>query len=184
MRTLSGCAWMGFLLTRVVPALLAAWVVAVVAVYALYHGGKPVHAGAVVVLQGSSTRLPIGLRLVREGYAPLLVISRGSHKKLEARLCSGRLRVPRVNVLCFEADPPSTRGEAEFVGRLARDHHFTRIDVVTSRFHVFRARIVIARCYHGRLRMVGAPQVNWKLPWDAVTETAKLVYQEVFARRC
>ena len=134
---------MGFVLKRVVPGLVAAWVIAVVLVYTLYHGTPPVRAGAVVVLQGSSTRLPIGLRLVREGYAPLLVISRGSHKKLEARLCARKLRVPGVQVLCFEADPLSTRGEAEFIGRLARDRSLSRIDVVTSRFHVFRARIQV-----------------------------------------
>jgi uncharacterized SAM-binding protein YcdF (DUF218 family) len=137
-----------------------------------------------VVLQGSKTRLPLGLKLVREGYAPLLVISRGDHKPLEGRLCAGRERIPRVTVLCFEANPPSTRGEAEFIGRLAAKRGADRIDVVTSQFHVFRAGILIRRCYHGDLRMVGAPQQWWKLPLQALSETAKLTYQVAFARGC
>jgi uncharacterized SAM-binding protein YcdF (DUF218 family) len=58
------------------------------------------------------------------------------------------------------------------------------VDVVTSQFHVFRARIVIRRCYHGGLRMVGAPESLLDLPFEVVKETAKLAYQEVFARSC
>jgi uncharacterized SAM-binding protein YcdF (DUF218 family) len=58
------------------------------------------------------------------------------------------------------------------------------IDVVTSQFHILRARIVIRRCYHGSLRMVGAPEPAWWLPRDVVNETVKLVYQEVVARGC
>jgi uncharacterized SAM-binding protein YcdF (DUF218 family) len=175
---------MGLVLKRVLPLAVLLWAIAAAVVYALHHGDRPMSAGAVVVLQGSPTRLPVGLRLVQAGYASLLVISRGSRKKLEERLCSGHQRVAGVVVLCFSADPASTRGEAEFIGRLARDHEIGRIDVVTSKFHVFRAGIVIRRCYHGRLRLVGAPQADWKLPWDALTETSKLVYQLVVARGC
>jgi uncharacterized SAM-binding protein YcdF (DUF218 family) len=168
----------------VLLALVLVWALAAAVVFALYHGRRPVRADAVVVLQGSKTRLPVALKLVREGYAPLLVIDRGDHKQLEALLCGGRERIPRVTVLCFEASPASTRGEAEFVGRLARQRGLKTVDVVTSQFHVFRAGILFRRCYHGRLRMVGAPQQWWKLPWQALTETAKLGYQLVVARGC
>jgi uncharacterized SAM-binding protein YcdF (DUF218 family) len=168
----------------VVLGLVLLWALAAAVVFALYHGGRPIRANAVVVLQGSKSRLPLGMKLVEEGYAPLLVISRGDHKQLEARLCSGRERIAHVTVLCFEASPSSTRGEAEFVGRLARERDLSTLDVVTSQFHVFRAGIVIRRCYHGRLRMVGSPQETWKLPWQALNETAKLGYQLVVARSC
>src|SRR5262249_40842633 len=175
---------MGRAVAVVLLAVVLAWALAAAIVFALYHGRPPVHAGGVVVLQGSKTRLPLGMKLVEEGYAPLLVISRGDHKQLEARLCSGRQRIPRVTILCFDADPASTRGEARFIGRLARERGITTIDVVTSQFHVFRAGIVIRRCYHGTLRMVGSPQETWKLPWQALNETAKLGYQLTVARGC
>jgi len=58
------------------------------------------------------------------------------------------------------------------------------VDVVTSQFHVFRARILIRRCYHGGLRMVGAPEGRLRLPIDVAKETVKLVYQELVARDC
>jgi uncharacterized SAM-binding protein YcdF (DUF218 family) len=170
--------------TWLLPIALLVWVLAAGAVYLFDHGGSPIHADAVVVLQGSKTRLPKGLQLVEQGYAPLLVISRGDRKTAESRLCAGKGVAAHVRILCFTANPPSTRGEAEFIGRLAKARGLSTIDVVTSQFHVFRARIVIARCYHGRVQMVGASQPAWKLPWYAVNETAKLAYQLVVARSC
>ena len=175
---------MRFVLQRALPLVVLVWVVAVSAAFALRHGGRPVRADAVVVLEGSKPRLPEGLKLVREGYAPLLVVSRGDRKKLEAKLCAGRGWPAHVRVLCFDANPLSTRGEAEFIGRLARERGLARIDVVTSQFHVFRSQILLERCYHGELRMVGVTQPVWKFPWYAVTETAKLAYQLIVARGC
>jgi hypothetical protein len=32
--------------------------------------------------------------------------------------------------------------------------------------------------------MIGAPEPAWRLPYDAVKETVKLVYQETIARDC
>ena len=169
---------------RLLAIALLAWVVAVGVIFALHHGESPVRADAVVVLEGSKSRLPQALQLVEHGYAPLLVISRGDQKALEAKLCNGQDVPPHVHILCFTAKPLSTRGEAEFIGRLAKERRLSSIDVVTSQFHVFRAGILIRRCYHGSLRMVGVSQPTWKLPWYAVSETAKLVYQLVVARGC
>ena len=58
-------------------------------------------------------------------------------------------------VLCFDPHPYSTHGEAEAIARLARAHGWTRIDVVTSRYHVFRAGLLVRRCYHGHVAMIG-----------------------------
>jgi hypothetical protein len=122
------------------------------------------------------------LKLMREGYAPLLVVSKPDHENaLYRQVCGGR---PRFRTLCFHASPYSTRGEAREIGKLARARHWTTVDVVTSSFHDFRARIVVGRCYHGRLRMIGAPQTTWELPWYMVTESAKLADQLVFQRSC
>jgi uncharacterized SAM-binding protein YcdF (DUF218 family) len=172
------------LLLSVVVLVVLVWAAVAGVIYAFHHGQDPVHADAVVVLEGSKTRLPLGIELVREGYAPLLVVSRGDRKPLEQRLCAGRLRIPHVRVLCFSALPFSTRGEAEFIGRLAQSDRLSTIDVVTSKFHVYRAGILIRRCYHGRLRIVGAPQSTWRLPLYLASETGKLVYQVTVARSC
>jgi uncharacterized SAM-binding protein YcdF (DUF218 family) len=167
--------------TRLVLLLVAAWLVAAIVLFAVHHDDRPARADAVVVLAGSKYRLPVGIRLVREGYAPLLVVSRGHTGALERRVCSGRTG---LRVLCLDARPSSTRGEARAIGRLARSRGWRRIDVVTSQFHVFRARMLIRRCYHGGLRMVRAKQAEWKLPWYMLTESAKLAWQLIIARRC
>jgi uncharacterized SAM-binding protein YcdF (DUF218 family) len=172
---------LGWLMLRVLALVVVGSIVLITAFFAWPHDDPPARADAVVVLEGSKTRLPLGLELVHDGYAPLLVVSRGDRKFLERRLCSGELG---VRVICFVADPPSTQGEAEFIGRLAKRHGFTRLDVVTSKFHAFRARMLVRRCYHGELRMVGSSQQTWKLPWYALSEAAKAVYQAVFDRRC
>jgi uncharacterized SAM-binding protein YcdF (DUF218 family) len=163
----------------VAGALLAVWLAVAIALFVVHHDDEPIRADAVVVLQGSDTRLPVGYRLVEEGYAPLLIVSRGSRLKLERRVCSGRTPVRAV---CFQAT--STRGEARTVAKLARERNLRRLDVVTSEFHVLRARIVFERCYDGELRLVGSANPTWRMPWILVTETAKLAYHLVVARDC
>ena len=159
--------------------LFGIWLVWAFALFVVHHDDQPIRADAVVVLQGSKTRLPRGYELMQEGYAPLLLISRGSRQKLEARLCDGE---SRFEVVCFSAS--STRGEARIVSRLARERDLRSLDVVTSQFHVFRARKIFARCYSGDFRIVGSPQQWWKLPKYMLSESAKLAYQSAFARGC
>jgi uncharacterized SAM-binding protein YcdF (DUF218 family) len=163
---------------RIVLLLVGAYIAGAVYLFVVHHDDRPARADAVVVLSGTRERLPVGERLVRQGYAPLLVVSRSTHPKpAESRAC-------RSGALCFRADPYSTRGEARAIARLAARRHWRTVDVVTSQFHVYRARILIKRCYRGALRMVGAPEPAWRLPFDAVKETAKLVYQEMLVRGC
>ena len=83
-------------------------------------------------------------------------------------------------MLCFRAEPYSTQGEAEMIARLARERKWAGVDVVTSRFHVFRAKRMIERCYSGRLRVVGAPNPRlYRYVRDVVLESVKLVYHEL-----
>jgi uncharacterized SAM-binding protein YcdF (DUF218 family) len=186
--TLARVSVLGLLVTPrlirwVVGVLVVAWGIAAIALFVVRHGDDPIRADAVFVLSGSPTRLPVGIDLVRKGYAPLLVVSRTGPdaKPLERKACAGELDVP---TLCFRASPYSTVGEAEELGRLAAQRHWTTVDVVTSEYHVVRARILMKRCYHGRLRVVGAPDQLLLLPWNAVLESVKLVYHEVVHRGC
>ena len=85
------------------------------------------------------------------GVAPTLVISDGRAQDYPQAnvLCRGG---QSFQVICFSPDPYSTRGEAEGVARLARKHHWRSLVVVTSRYHVFRSRILFKRCFKGPLR--------------------------------
>ena len=166
------------MIKSILLTLIVAYVAIAAYLFVVHHDDRPAKADAVVVLSGTKQRLPVGERLVREGYAPLLVVSRSTDPTAaEQRAC-------RTGALCFRAVPYSTRGEARAIARLAAAHGWRMVDVVTSQFHVFRARILIRRCYHGGLAMVGAPEPAWRLPYDAVKETVKLVYQELVVRGC
>ena len=166
------------MIRRVLSVLVLAYVAGAVYLFVVPHDDKPVHADAVVVLAGTAERLPVGRRLVREGYAPRLVVSLS---RPPARV---QLEACARGALCFRAHPFSTRGEAREIGLLAARRHWRTIDVVTSKYHDFRARVLIRRCYHGALRMIGAPQSTKHLPIDVAKESAKLAYQELFARGC
>ncbi len=172
----------------VLAVLVAAWLVACAFLFVWPHTGPPpAHADAVVVLSGGlDRRLDPAVALVRSGIAPVLVISspdRGKWPKARA-LCSGRTTLARVRVVCFQAKPYSTQGEAEAIGRLARAHGWNRVVVVTSTFHITRARMLVRRCYPGRLWMVGSSWPWWKLPQEWVSETGKLAVQLTVQRSC
>ena len=166
------------MIRRLLVLALLAYVAAAVYLFVLPHDDHPRRADAVVVLAGTRSRLPVGERLVREGYAPLLVVS------LETTPTPQQLRACARGALCFHAHPYSTRGEAREIAGLAVQRHWRAVDVVTSKFHVFRARILIERCYHGGLRMVGAPQSTAHLPIDVLKESVKLTYEELVVRSC
>jgi len=169
-------------------ALVAAWVVLslVLFLWSPWNTGAPARADAVIVLSGGRERLPPAMDLVRRGVAPVLAISSVSKTRpwpLGERLCRAR-RYAGGKVVCFEAEPYSTRGEAETVARLARARHWSSIVVVTSRFHITRARMLFRRCYAGRLSTVAVPSTWWKLPLDWANETGKLLVQLTSERSC
>jgi uncharacterized SAM-binding protein YcdF (DUF218 family) len=164
---------------RVLLVLFAVWLVAAIALFLVHHDDEPARADAVVVLQGADSRLPLGYELVQDGYAPLLLVSRGSKLGLEHRLCDGETE---LEVICFSAT--STRGEARIVARIARERNLRSLDVVTSHFHVYRARKLFERCFDGELHVVGSSQEWWRLPKAMLSESAKLAYQTVYARDC
>jgi uncharacterized SAM-binding protein YcdF (DUF218 family) len=175
-------------LVLVLTALVAAWLVAclVLFVFPPAESPAPARASAVVVLSGDKRRLPPALALVRRGVAPVLAIStveRTRHWPLADGLCAaGRYRAARV--VCFDAVPFSTQGEARAVARLARERHWTSVVVVTSTFHVTRANLLFDRCVDVPVRVVGTSSPWWRLPEEWAFETGKLLVQLTVRRSC
>jgi uncharacterized SAM-binding protein YcdF (DUF218 family) len=116
------------------------------------------HADVIVAFAGGNgERLNKGLALAREGYAPNLVASTGPD-----RLCNAR---ESFSVICFSPDPNNTRGEAEAIGRLAREHRWKRLILVTSTYHVTRARLLLDRCYAGSIEVALVPPHQGFIGW-------------------
>jgi DUF218 domain len=145
----------------------------------------PRRADAVVVLSGDRDfRLPRALDLMRDDVARTLVISDGNDPRWPQanKLCNGGARGFRV--LCFRPDPYSTTGEAEAVGQLARERGWSSLVLVTSTFHLYRARMLFERCFPGEVDAVGSRYKLRFLPSALFWETGKLVHALTVRRRC
>ncbi len=142
-------------------------------------------ADAVVVLAGGSSRLPEALALVRAGAASVLFVSADPSGKDGARdsVCAGG-RVDGAQLVCREAHPFSTRGEARLVAQLAEERGWDRIAIVTSRYHLFRAERLFARCTDAELVMRGVEESMVRNIVAVPLEWLKLGLAETFRRGC
>jgi uncharacterized SAM-binding protein YcdF (DUF218 family) len=137
---------------------------------------EPGRADAVVVFAGGDgERQEEGLRLVREGVAPALVISDGGLPgSRNARVC--RERPAGLRLYCLSPDPATTRGEARQFAELAEREGWESLVLVTSNYHVRRAGLLLDRCYGGQVRRVATPLFN-----DYRRETARQLAGEWLA---
>ncbi len=140
----------------------------------------PASVSAVVMLAGPGNRLPTALQLAREHRAPVLVVSRGSHGY--GGPCPPA--PPGVKLICFEPDPGNTRGEAEFVGRLAKQYRWSSVVLVTSSPQATRARMLMDRCFSGPVYVVTAslPLGSW--PYEITYGWGALVKAFVTSPPC
>lgn len=172
------------IVVALVGVLLVVWILATVRIVFFPMEDDPGKADAVVVLSGSKhERLDRGLELVRDGVAPTLVISGGFDPRQPTanRLC--REGGVDFTVACFTPDPDSTRGEARTVAELARRHGWQRVLLVTSRFHVTRARMLFDRCLDADVDAVGVDYPWTSAPAAVAGEWVKLGLSTV-ARSC
>jgi uncharacterized SAM-binding protein YcdF (DUF218 family) len=165
--------------------LVLGWVIAAAVMFVWPPRGADGRADAAVFLAGGrGPRLSEGLSLVRKGVAPVLVISDGwSPTWPEAnRLCAGR--PSPVPVVCFHPDPYSTHGEAEAFAKLAKRRGWTSVVVVSSRYHLVRARMLFERCYGGRVEIASPDGTLLNRVLAAPIETVKLGYALLVKRGC
>ena len=161
--------------------LLVAWVVATAWIMGWPQRDTPGHADAIVMLNGNGPRLDEALRLGWAHAAPNLVIARGSSFWV-THPCAPA--IPGVTVTCFNPSPPTTRGEAEFVGRLAAHNHWRSIIVVSTRAQDTRARLRISRCFQGDVDVVTVPIKKAQWPQAIAHEWAGLAKALLLERGC
>lgn len=110
------------------------------------------------------------VELVVAGVAPTLVVVRA--EAVAPELVAGHLPFEVCSVV---PEPPTTRGEARAVSRLAGERDWRRIAVVTSTYHVPRARMIFRRGVESELVFVSAGCRRRRLPLDLCSESAKLL---------
>lgn len=132
----------------------------------LQHEDPLSHADAIFVLAGSrADRWFEAVDLYREGDAPVILLSPGRLEVTERWLRSHGIRFPTDAELARDAmtqlgipasavvtpfdDIDNTAAEAEMLRRTARSHGWTRVIVVTSKYHTRRAGFAMRRALKG-----------------------------------
>jgi hypothetical protein len=142
--------------------------------------GMPAQVNAIVMLDAPGYPVGIALRLARQHRAAFLIISLGTPDS--GPRCPAP--VPRVKVICFNPEPATTRGEAEFTGRLARRYRWRSVALVTITPQDSRARLRVERCFPGRVYVVTAPIALTSWPVQIAYEWGALVKALVIQRSC
>jgi hypothetical protein len=142
--------------------------------------GMPTRVDAIVMLDSPGRPVGTAVRLAEQHRAPFLVVSQGI---AVARDPCPR-QVPGVTLICFNPVPPTTRGEAEFIGRLAAKHHWRSIAIVAITPQDTRARLRVQRCFPGQVYVVTAPIRASTWPYQIAYEWAALVKALVVQRAC
>ena len=142
--------------------------------------GMPTRVSAIVMLAGPGNRLPVALQLAKEHRAPVLLVSQGWRGY--GGPCPAT--TPGVKLICFDPDPGNTRGEAEFVERLAKRYHWRSVVLVTGREQDTRARILVGRCFSGSIYAATAslPLGSW--PYQIAYEWGALFKALALYRAC
>jgi uncharacterized SAM-binding protein YcdF (DUF218 family) len=156
-------------------------------------------ADAIVVLSGAPVeRWLEAADLYHEGFAPRLVLSpgrtdyaarlardRGIHLMTEAEIVRdalGQLRVPQDAIIAMPGSLDNTADEAHASRVLAEQNRWTRLIVVTSKYHSRRTRFAFRREFRGTpmaiivrpSRYDGANPARW---WRSRSDIRYVVYE-------
>lgn len=146
---------------RVLVSVCLLLIVAVIAglpVYVRPQIDPPRHADAILILGGPDhRRYSYGFELGAQGWARNVVVSNpnGADDPWLTRYCA--TPHPEFDLYCFAPDPPTTKGEGRELRRLASQHGWRTVIIVTLRPHVSRARFILEHCFDGELVMVAIP---------------------------
>jgi hypothetical protein len=139
----------------------------------------PDHVDAIVKLGGYGDREDAALTLAAQHRAPVLIDS--TLDPLHAGFTGCLPAVEGVEIVCFNPVPPTTRGEARYVGRLAELHGWRSIVLVTTPDQAWRARLRMRRCFDGAVYSVTTPlrlrDWAWEIPYQWAATVKALVVE-------
>ncbi|MEL7206632.1 MAG: YdcF family protein [Actinomycetota bacterium] len=117
--------------------------------------GQVAPADAVVIFVGGrGERLERARELLEVGVATRLVVPNGTAVEDPELRDFCRQRHP-FEVICPAVTSHDTGGEAQAIAALATEQGWRRLVMVTSGYHLGRARLRLARCFDGEIQAVG-----------------------------
>lgn len=138
----------------------------------------PPRADAIVLLGGPGDREQAAIGLAAGHRAPVLVKSWWKPGPVSTRCLDP---IPEITIVCFHAEPNTTQGEAEFVGRLAQQRHWRSVILVVTPDQAWRARLWFARCFSGDIYVstTPLPTLMWlkQIPYQWVASAKALVVE-------
>jgi hypothetical protein len=143
--------------------------------------GMPAHVSAIVMLNGPGDRLDTALTwpgstgALRGDFPGLVLLGPWQHLRPADTACDSNLLNP---------DPANTRGEAEFVGRLARKYRWQSVALVTITPQDSRARLRVERCFAGPVYVMTAPLSLSAWLYQIAYEWGALTKALIFQRSC
>lgn len=161
---------------------LVLFTVSTIRLFVMPDRGMPANVGAIVMLNGPGDRLDTALQLAWQHRAPFVVISRGSAAYGHGSDCAPQ--VPHEKIICFDPNPSTTRGEAEFLGRLARQYHWSSVTLITSTAQDSRARLRVGRCFPGPVYVVTVPVSLSSWPYQVAYQWGATIKAVIFQRAC
>ena len=164
----------------VVLALVAAFCLATALLLVWPAQGGPARVDAIVMLAGDGNTVGTAVQLADQHRAPMLVISTGHDGFGDP--CPPKPR--GVTLICFEPNPANTRGEAEYIGKLAARYHWRSIIVVAIPPQDIRARMLIGRCFGGSIHMINGSVIWWDWPYQIAYGWGSLAKALALNRSC
>jgi uncharacterized SAM-binding protein YcdF (DUF218 family) len=161
-------------------ALVLAFVAATAWLFVWPAQGLSAAVSAIVVLAGPGDRLPVGLRLAHEHRADVLVVSQGWLGY--GGPCPSAMHGTRV--ICFDPNPGTTRGEAEYVSRLANRYGWRSLVLVATQTQAVRAELLMRRCFSGSVYVMTTPLPVSSLPYQIAYGWGALLKALVVVTAC
>jgi len=141
---------------------------------------SPEKADVIVVFDGDSDRIKAGCELADSGYAPYLIISPASEKKLN----NYRKKYNQSSVVKYiiEDKARTTAENAVYSGKIIAKHQFKSVILVTSFYHLPRSCFLLKTVLAGSKVKVGTVGVAEKPmnPLDLQSwRGIKIMYNEI-----
>ena len=140
----------------------------------------PPKVDAIIELGGAGVmgRDRLAIQLARDQRASYLVQSTVIPEAGTSRCLPG---APNVTVLCFHAEPNTTRGEAHYIAEEAARRHWRSVVLVTTPDQAWRARLRVVRCFDGEVYVVTShlAVLDWlrQIPYQWAATVKALVFE-------